>query len=279
MQISKNKIGKIVAVSVWISVGVALIVLLIAAIQEREEKICNGIEIEIKNPEQQFFADKNDIRGMITHMIPDYKGKALAAFNLHQMEETLEGNPWIKDAELFFDNNEVLQIKIKEREPLARVFTTGGKSYYIDKEFVRLPLSSRFSSSVPVFTNCPLDKTKWNQGDSALLQQIKHISEFISSDPFWIAQIEQVNYTQQKTFELSPQIGEHVVLLGEGNNLESKFRRLYIFYKEVLSKVGWDTYSTINVQFKGQVVATRKDTTRSVFNINPLNNNNSNTTQ
>ncbi|HRO46056.1 hypothetical protein [Agriterribacter sp.] len=280
MRLSKRKIGRFIAVTLWVAAGVALVVLLIAAMRKRDDKICNGLEIEIREVKNNLFADKNDITGMLTHMMPDIKGKKLTEFNLRQMEQTLEGNVWIKDAELFFDNNEVLQVKIKEREPLARIFTTGNKSYYIDKEFVRLPLSSKFSASVPVFTNCPLDKTKWNKADSVLLLQIKAISELITADPFWLAQIEQVDYTQQKNFELSPQIGDHVIVLGDGYNLEQKFRKLYIFYREVLAKVGWNTYSTINVQYRGQVVATRKDTTRSIIIPNNLlNNNNSYTTQ
>lgn len=277
MRTGKRKIWRFIAITLWVGAGAALVVLLIAAMRKRDDKICRGLAIEIREVRNNLFADKNDIRGMLTHIVPDIKDKPLAEFNLRKMEQTLEGNVWIKDAELFFDNNEVLQVKIKEREPLARIFTTGGKSYYIDHEFVRLPLSSKFSASVPVFTNCPLDKTKWNKTDSVLLLQIKAISEFITGDPFWMAQIEQVDYTQQKNFELSPQIGDHVIVLGDGYKLEQKFRKLYIFYKEVLAKVGWNTYSAINVQYRGQVVATRKDTTRNIIS-NPLNNN-SDTTQ
>ncbi len=279
MRLSKRKIGRFIAVTLWVAAGMALVVLLIAAMRKRDDKICSGLEIEIRDVKNNLFADKNDISGMLTHIMPLIKGKKLTEFNLRQMEQTLEGNVWIKDAELFFDNNEVLQVKIKEREPLARIFTTGNKSYYIDKEFMRLPLSSKFSASVPVFTNCPLDKTKWNKADSVLLLQIKAISELIAADPFWMAQVEQVDYTPQKTFELSPQIGDHVIVLGDGYNLEQKFRKLYIFYKEVLAKVGWNTYSIINVQYRGQVVATRKDSTRSIISNNLLNNNNSYTTQ
>jgi len=141
---------------------------------------------------------------------------------------------------------------------------------------VRLPLSTKFSARVPVFTNCPLDKTKWNTEDSAVLAQIQAVSSFISADSFWMAQIEQIDYSAQKQFELFPKIGDHTIILGDATNLESKFRKLYIFYTEVLAKTGWDKYSTINIQYKGQVVATRR--TNATTN-NQLNNTNRNTTQ
>lgn len=271
MPLNKRKIGRFIVATLWISIGVSLTILLIAAIQKRENKTCNGVEIDIRGDANNLFADKNDIRGMLHHMMPGIKGIPLADFDLLGMEQTLIGNAWIKEAELFFDNNEVLQVKIKEREPVARVFTSGGKSYYIDKELYRLPLSSRFSGNVPVFTNCPLDKTRWNTADSALLQQIKAISEFINADQFWKAQIEQINYSGNRCFEMYPQIGEHVIILGDGFDLQQKFDKLYTFYKEVLTKVGWNVYSTINVQFKGQVVAIRKTTSKDVIILNPIN--------
>jgi cell division protein FtsQ len=279
MGISKRKTGKFISVILWLGVGAALVVLLLAAIRKRDDKTCSGLEIEIKDAQHHLFADKNDIRGMLLHMMPAIKGSPLASFDLRKMEQTLERNVWIKDAELFFDNNEVLRVKIEERKPQARIFTTGGKSYYIDRELTRLPLSSSVPADVPVFTNCPLDKTKWNGADSALLLQVKAISEFISADAFWMAQIEQVNYAGEKRFELYPQIGEHVIVLGDGYNLEQKFRKLYTFYSEVLAKVGWDAYSAIDVQYSKQVVATRKDTTQRIIIQNQLNNINSYATQ
>lgn len=279
MQLSKGKIGRFITVTLWLGVGAALVVLLLAAIRKRNDKTCTGLEIKIKDAQHHLFADKNDIKGMLIHMMPAIKGSPLSDFDLRKMEQTLESNAWIKDAELFFDNNEVLRVKIEERKPLARIFTTGGKSYYIDRELTRLPLSSRLPADVPVFTNCPLDKTKWNAADSVLLLQVRAISEFISADAFWMAQIEQVNYAGGKRFELYPQVGEHVIVLGDGYNLEQKFRKLYTFYSEVLAKVGWDVYSAIDVQYSRQVVATRKDTTQRIIIQNQLNNINSYATQ
>jgi len=261
MRLSRKKITRFIAATLWVGAGIALVIFLIAAMRKRDDKTCKGLNIEIMDVKNNLFADKNDIRGMLTHIMPEIKGRSLGEFNLQQMEKTLEGNVWVKDAELFFDNNEMLRVKVWEREPMARIFTTGGKSYYLDKDFVRLALSTKFSARVPVFTGCPLDKTKWNSADTLVLQQVKAISEFVTASEFWAAQVAQVNYNDKKQFELIPTVGNHVIILGDGKDLEVKFKKLYIFYKEVLAKAGWNLYTTIDVQYKGQVVATRRDST------------------
>ena len=46
---------------------------------------------------------------------------------LRKAEEQLKNNAWIKDAELFFDNHQILHVNISEREPVARVFTISGQ--------------------------------------------------------------------------------------------------------------------------------------------------------
>jgi cell division protein FtsQ len=269
MKLSRKKIRQIIAAAFWLSAGVCLVVFLIAAMKKRDDKTCAGMNIEISDVKNNLFADKNDIAGMIINMCSTVKGKPVKDFDLQFMEKTLENNMWIKDAELFFDNNEMLQVKIKERQPIARIFTTTGKSFYIDNDWIRLPLSNKFSARVPAFTNCPLDKTKWNATDSTLLNQIQSISSFLEKNNFWAAQIEQIDFSEKKQFELYPQIGEHKIVFGNGDNLETKFKKLYIFYKEVLAKTGWNTYSIIDVQYKEQVVATKKDSTKSAITFKP----------
>jgi cell division protein FtsQ len=49
------------------------------------------------------------------------------------------------------------------------------------------------------------------------------------------------------------------VVFGNGEEIATKFRKLFIFYNDVLSKSGWNTYSIVNLSYKNQVVATRKD--------------------
>ena len=56
---------------------------------------------------------------------------------------------------MWFDNRNVLHVEVYEREPIARIFTTAGNSFYIDSTERKLPLSDKMSARVPVFTGFP----------------------------------------------------------------------------------------------------------------------------
>ena len=60
-------------------------------------------------------------------------------------------------------------------------------------------------------------------------------------------------------FEMIPVVGNHIVKLGDGENIEQKFNRLFIFYKEVLSRTGFNKYKTIDVRYAGQVIGGKSE--------------------
>ncbi|MBL0131953.1 MAG: hypothetical protein IPP43_13300 [Chitinophagaceae bacterium] len=43
--------------------------------------------------------------------------------------------------------------------------------------------------------------------------------------------------------------------LGNGDNMPAKFHRLLVFYRQVLRLTGFQKYKVIDVQYKGQIVA------------------------
>jgi cell division protein FtsQ len=74
-----------------------------------------------------------------------------------------------------------------------------------------------------------------------------------------MAQIEQVDITPGRSFEMIPKIGNQLIVFGSADNYEEKFNNLLIFYKNVQSKIGWNKYSTLNVSYKNQVIAVKRD--------------------
>lgn len=249
---------KILLFLLWSVIGTVVVVLSVKAMSMQKEKTCSGYTIQIVGGGDHFFIDKNDVLTILNNNGSKViKGRSLKSFDLRAMENQMENNPWIRDAQLFFDNNGQLNVLITEAEPIARIFTVTGNSFYIDTAMKRLPLSAKLSARLPVFTGFPTDKARLNATDSALMADIKGMSRFMQKEPLWMAQIAQVDITPDRKFEMMPTIGSHVIEFGNGQDFEKKFRRLLIFYKDVLSKTGMDTYSRINVQFDRQVIGVK----------------------
>jgi cell division protein FtsQ len=261
----RYSIKKIGFAILWLVVGVSTAVLLAAAIRKKDSSHCKRIDIKITGIENSLFGDEKfvdekDILNTIKNVCnANPVGKSIGSFDLKKIEIELEKSKWVKNAELFFDNNDVLKVKVQEREPVARIFTTGNTSFYIDSAIHILPLSDRFSARLPVFTGFPSDKIVLSPADSNLLKDIKDISIAIQKDSFRMAMIEQVDITPQYNFEMVPKIGNQVIVFGKAADAEEKFNKLELFYKNVMVKAGWSKYSVINVQFNNQVVAKRKD--------------------
>jgi cell division protein FtsQ len=256
----KYTFKKILTISVWVLLGSGIVVLLVAAITRKNSEQITGIQINISGVQNNYFIDKKDVIKILAKASGKPIDKAIAStLDLAAMESALQKDQWIKKAEIFFDNNNVLQVKIAEREPVVRIFTTSGASFYMDSSLTRLPLSDKFSARLPVFTNFPTDVLVLTKADSILLKEIKTLSEFIGSDPFWMAQIDQVDITPVRTFEIIPKLGNQVIRFGSAENYGEKFNKLLAFYKQVQTRIGWNRYSVIDLQFKNQVIGINRD--------------------
>jgi|SRR5436190_1101620 len=261
---AKQAIRKVLFVSMWLVIASGMVILLAAAVRKQKSNHCKNYSITIKGTQNNFFINEKDVQQLIMSGTNGaIKGQPLSSFNLHQLEQLLENNTWINDAELYFDNRDVLHITVKEREPIARIFTTAGSSFYIDSLGKQMPLSERMSARVPVFTGFP-SKNIATKNDKELLNDVRTTAKFIFNDPFWMAQTAQIDITPVPStssgwnFEMIPVVGNHTVQLGDGENMDQKFHRLMVFYKKILSKTGFDKYKVIDVQYAGQVVASKQ---------------------
>jgi cell division protein FtsQ len=257
--VKKRIIINILLAVFWTAMGTGTIVLLVAAIRIKDSKKCTGVDVNIKGVSNNFFVDKADILSVIlSGPNGNVLDRAVSSFDLQSIESELEKSIWVKKTQLYFDNNERLQVIVLEREPVARVFSSFGTTFYVDKDLSMLPLSEKFSARLPVFTNFPSDKKVLLPSDSSLLRDIVSISLAIQKDSFQMAMIEQIDITDQRSFEMLPKLGNTTIILGDAKNIDNKLSKLRLFYKSVLVKAGWNMYSEINIQYNNQVVAKRK---------------------
>lgn len=247
---------KIKAIS-WSVLGLCCVVLLVAAMKAKGSKACAAIDINIVGAAQHSFIKKNDVTDVL-NANNIHAGETLDDINLRKAEEQLKQDAWIKNAQLFFDNQQTLHVNISEREPVARVFTVSGNSFYIDSSGLRLPVTENAVARVIVFTSFPSDNKILSLPDSLVLNDVKTLAKYISTDSFLNEQTAQVNITQQRTYELTPVVGNQTIRIGNADSLNEKFSKLLTFYKQVFNKVGFEKYSVIDVQYEGQIVAVKR---------------------
>lgn len=257
---TKHRFPSWLKMTVWLLLAGGILVVTASAIGNKSKEQINGVQVNFSKDQQQFI-DKKEIYSLLEKAA----GKSLSAagtrnLNLSNLENQLKKNRWIKSAELFIDNNNTLQVNVEENIPVARVFTMEGDTYYLSPQAEILPVSDRFSARMPVFSGSPVEsKAKMNNKDSLLLQNIVQVGSYILNSPFWMSQIDQVVITPSGKFEMIPKLGNQIIRFGDGEDCEAKFSKLLAFYKQVQIKSGWSKYSVIDVQYKNQIVAERRD--------------------
>ncbi|MEO7444559.1 MAG: FtsQ-type POTRA domain-containing protein [Ferruginibacter sp.] len=251
----KAYILKIVTGICWALAGAGLIFLLVSAVLVKEHKHCAGLHVKITGATSNIFIDRTDVEKTIYQYAgKSLEGKPIQQFRLREIENRLKKNIWVKSVEIYFDNNNVLQAEVEEREPIARIFAENGNSFYIDSSLAILPLSEKFSARVPLVTGFPTDARVFSPRDSALLRSIRKLTVLLAADSFLNALVEQVTITPARQFEFVPKIGTQVIAFGDARFAEEKFERLKLFYRQVMSQAGLNRYSYIDLKYKNQVV-------------------------
>jgi cell division protein FtsQ len=243
---------------IWSIAAAGLIVLFVVSWKAKNEKQLTDIQIELVGESAEaLFMDEISIRVILNEQGLQV-GMPIEKINLTQLEKFIEKTEWVKNAEFFINNKLVLEVKIEQRIPIARIFTASGASFYIDNEGSRLPLKQLTVLNLPVFTGFPTDQAKLSRPDSVLLKDVLFFAKTIQKDSFFMAQVAQVNIEPNGTFQMVPTLGDHLVLLGTVDQLEDKLNRLFTFYKKVWLGSGVNAYQFIDCRFNHQVVALKK---------------------
>ena len=267
---------KILIISAWSFIGIGLIVCL--GFVERKEAIqpCKSLDITIQEDEDNFFVQPEDIRKLIHERGDAVVNQPLSTLNVPGLERALNSHASIAKAEVYVTIDGEVKVDIKQRKPLIRIIDKSDESYYIDSEGRLMPLSDKYTAKVLVangnfrepynthymYTMKELAADS-NLRDSTLLDDLFELARYVSADEFWKAQVEQVFVNSDKEIELVPRVGEHRIILGDISDMDEKFRKLLIFYKQGLNPTGWwNNYSVINLKFKNQVVCTKKELTK-----------------
>jgi cell division protein FtsQ len=185
------------------------------------------------------------------------RGTSLSRINLREIELKLKVDKHIKEAELYGDLKGNLIVNIELRRPIARIVQEDAPDAYVSEEGVIMGTSDKFASRVMIlsgkFTKQLLEAGQLMKLDAG--REIMEMIEYIDEDPFWKAQIAQMDMNAKGEIVIYPQVTGQLVEFGTPANYEEKLKKLMVFYKEILPRKGWTQYERVNLKYEGQIIA------------------------
>jgi cell division protein FtsQ len=243
-----------------IKVAVALLAIsfLIAFSSRKQDGIvCKDIVIDLENIRENHFLDEADVLKLVEGSGQKIIGTSLDYINLKSIETKLKYDKHILDAELFGDLKGNLIVNVELRRPIARIVRENAPDAYIAEDGVIMPVSEKYSSRVVLisgaFTNQLVESEDLTTREEG--RQLLDMIEFISEDKFWKAQVAQIDINSQGKIIILPQVTGQQVEFGIADGYEAKFKKLMIFYKEILPQRGWTRYERVNLEYDGQIIA------------------------
>lgn len=215
---------------------------------QAEDRICEGVNVEILDSIADGFITESFIRSLLTRNNISPEGMRISEINLEQIEELMLGESHIESANCFYNAAGVLCIKVVPQRPVLHVISQNGDDYYLSSTGLTMPTAS-FNVNLCVATG--------RISKQFASERLLEMALFIHDNLFWREQIEQIHVLSPERIELYPRVGQHVIELGSIDGFQEKLDRLRIFYRKGLDRVGWNKYSTISLAYDGQIVCTK----------------------
>ena len=215
---------------------------------QAEDRICEGVNVEILDSIADGFITESFIRSLLTRNNISPEGMKMSEINLEQIEELMLGESHIESANCFYNAAGVLCIKVVPQRPVLHVISQNGDDYYLSSTGLTMPTAS-FNVNLCVATG--------RISKQFASERLLEMALFIHDNLFWREQIEQIHVLSPERIVLYPRVGQHVIELGSIDGFQEKLDRLRIFYRKGLERVGWNKYSTISLAYDGQIVCTK----------------------
>ncbi|UEG54273.1 cell division protein FtsQ [Mucilaginibacter daejeonensis] len=257
----KNKIAwkRIGVAFAWLASLTGLVVLMSFISLKESAVVCKGVKVYI--PGNEYFIDRAEVDHILQVSSNTLIGRRMDHINIHELENKLQKNPFIRLAEVFADMDGIIRVEITQRHPVLRIMNRLDQDFYVDEQGYKIPLSNNFTAQV-LAANGNIDELFANRVDTLhtkLAKDVYATADHIRKDSLWNAQIAQIYVDNNHEIQLIPRVGDHRILLGNADSLDRKFHNLEIFYKQALPKVGWDRYKVINIKYANQVVGIKND--------------------
>lgn len=249
--------GKYIRIA-WVVFIAVTVILIFATIAHKKNSEVKEMVIKIKNADDgEKIVSEKYIQDVISRTFgSNLVGIPVKDLEITRIENAVEADPYVGEAQAYLDAENRLQISVKQRQPILRVKDGTGADYYLDQSGKKFAWSRNYTPRILVATgNIPAYQDDFLSSEkNSLLKQLFLLNQYIQNNEFWACMIQQVHVNNYGEFVLVPAIGTHKILFGNIQDMEDKFKKLEIFYKEGIVYTGWKNYDVLDIRFKKQVI-------------------------
>lgn len=238
----------VITSSIIISV-IVLITMIIIAFLQRRDLVCEHIIVQVENRENYSFIKAENIASFLNNNGIKCVGLKTSEINLLEVENTVKKIKVVRDAVCYFNMKGDLYVKVWQRIPQYRVKSLSG-DYFVDDNREIFPANSSTVAYVPLITG--------KLSTDFATNQLFDLISFIENDRFLATAFTQITVNDERV-SLIPRVGNFVVVLGDVDNFESKLTKYKTFIKKVYKYKEWNKYSVISLEYKNQVVCTKRE--------------------
>ncbi len=238
----------VITSSIIISV-ILLITMIIIAFLQRRDLVCEHIIVQVENRENYSFIKAENIASFLNNNGIKCVGLKTSEINLLEVENTVKKIKVVRDAICYFNMKGDLYVKVWQRIPKYRVKSLSG-DYFVDDNREIFPANSSTVAYVPLITG--------KLSTDFATNQLFDLISFIENDRFLATAFTQITVNDERV-SLIPRVGNFVVVLGDIDNFESKLTKYKTFIKKVYKYKEWSKYSVISLEYKNQVVCTKRE--------------------
>lgn len=248
----------------FIGIGFMLLGFIVWSVNKREHSLSQGLKIEVEPMANgRNLLTTGDIQKIIQRSFVfdlTEENVPLANLKVGEIEKILEAEPFVLDAEVYVDAQNKLFVHASQRTPVIRVIDKDNQTYYMDESGRRMPMSDHSTARVIIATGeiPPYTPDFQDPRKKHLIKYLFDLAKYIRDDDFLNPMIEQIHVNARREFTLIPKVGKQKIEFGKFQDVEDKFNRLEIFYKEGMSREGWNKYKTINLKFRKQVICQKR---------------------
>jgi len=242
---------------IWTLLIGGILALLFFSVQRKSKAKVTSlvVHIESMNGQDRFITESDIIRIIEKEAGRNINKADIRSLDIRHLEAKLNTDKRIGRADLYFDSNDRLNVKVSQKKPILRMIDNVGAEYYLDDKGFQIPTTIGSAIRVPIVTglNEVFDPNFLVAEKRTKLKEVFDVAIYIAQDDFLKSLIEQIHVDNSRDIILVPKIGKEKIIFGNADMIEDKFFNLKIFYKEGMTKLGWNRYKTLNLKYSGQV--------------------------